>query len=453
MQDLKGVSEKLSQLSPCMCLAKWTSVSLHLESGTTHSCHHPPVHRVPLDEIKSNPSALHNTQYKIEQRKKMLNGEKPSECAYCWNIEELPGAELSDRIIKSSESFSMSEFETIKKDPLSNKIKPTYLEVSFSNKCQFKCSYCSADYSSSWQEELLRFGDYKTFSGKKSQTQYEEETNPFVEAFWQWWPEIKSHLHTFRITGGEPLLAASTFRLLENLLKNPEPKLNLVINSNLGAPSVLMDRFVLLIEKLLAQKAVAGIEIYTSLEAFAEKAEYIRHGLNHDYFWKNIERVLSAHPTLRVLIMSTFNALSVTSYIDFLKKINLVNKSYRSAERPLPVVLDISYLRYPDYQSVKVLTPVFLPQMQAIYDFLNENQWQNTYDKVGFSDYQLVKMSRIISWAQKETSTSEQARLQTRFYEFFAEHDIRRNTSFLKTFPEMKEFWETCRYEFEKSRT
>jgi hypothetical protein len=32
------------------------------------------------------------------------------------------------------------------------------------------------------------------------------------------------------------------------------------------------------------------------------------------------------------------------------------------------------------------------------------------------------------------------------FYRFFSEHDRRRNTWFLNTFPEMREFWEECKY-------
>ena len=32
------------------------------------------------------------------------------------------------------------------------------------------------------------------------------------------------------------------------------------------------------------------------------------------------------------------------------------------------------------------------------------------------------------------------------FYRFFTEHDLRRTTDFLKTFPEMKDFWNECKY-------
>ena len=43
------------------CLAKWTQVTIHLGVGLTHSCHHVRAHKIPLDELKENPGALHNT--------------------------------------------------------------------------------------------------------------------------------------------------------------------------------------------------------------------------------------------------------------------------------------------------------------------------------------------------------------------------------------------------------
>ena len=52
--------DRLNAVSPSLCLAKWQQVSIHLPSGMTQSCYHPPTHRIPLEEIKVNPSALHN---------------------------------------------------------------------------------------------------------------------------------------------------------------------------------------------------------------------------------------------------------------------------------------------------------------------------------------------------------------------------------------------------------
>ena len=50
---------------------------MHLQNGHTHSCHHPSTHKIPLEELKNNPSALHNTNFKKEKRKEMPKGVKP----------------------------------------------------------------------------------------------------------------------------------------------------------------------------------------------------------------------------------------------------------------------------------------------------------------------------------------------------------------------------------------
>ena len=76
------VKNKLDGVGCGFCLAKWTQVTMHLHNGMTHSCHHPAPHKVPLSEIKNNPTALHNTKYKKEKRRDMLNGEKPEELKF-----------------------------------------------------------------------------------------------------------------------------------------------------------------------------------------------------------------------------------------------------------------------------------------------------------------------------------------------------------------------------------
>lgn len=445
MLKLDNVKEKLDTVSSCFCLAKWTTVTLHLESGTTHSCHHPKVHKIPLSELENNPAALHNTEFKIKQRKKMLDGARPSECDYCWNIEDLKTGEISDRIWKSSSDHSLPEFDNVLKTPLSAKFKPRYVEVSFSNACQFKCSYCSADYSSTWADELEKFGNYPTRSGMKTFTAIKEEENPYVQAFWKWWPDLKIGLHTFRITGGEPLLSPSTFRVMENLIAYPEPELNLAVNTNLGAPPVLVEKFTRLAGELLSQKAIKTFEVYTSIDAYAARAEYIRNGLKHETFWQNVDKLLASHPTLKITIMCTFNALSLTSYIDLLKKIMEVNLAHRNEDRKLPVYLDIAYLRHPTYQAVKVLPDSYIAEAEKIHQFLDDNQWQKTANHVGFHEDQLIKMGRILEWMRQPLPEAEKKKRQKEFYEFFSEHDRRRNTDFLKTFPEMEDFWKQCR--------
>ena len=140
---------KLDGIGCGMCLAKWTQVTMHLQMGQTHSCHHPSTHKIPLSEIKRNPTALHNTRFKKKKRKEMLEGKRPAECDYCWNVED-NSDRFSDRVFKSNESWSLPHFDEIATSDWRTDYNPKYVEVAFSNRCNFKCSYCGPSFSSSW---------------------------------------------------------------------------------------------------------------------------------------------------------------------------------------------------------------------------------------------------------------------------------------------------------------
>ena len=75
--DPQLMKQRLNTVGPGFCLAKWTQLTLNLQNGTAHSCHHPPVHKIDIGELKNNPSALHNTEHKKTRRKQMLDGERP----------------------------------------------------------------------------------------------------------------------------------------------------------------------------------------------------------------------------------------------------------------------------------------------------------------------------------------------------------------------------------------
>ena len=206
----------LDSTGPGFCLAKWTQVTMHLGSGLTHSCHHPEPHKIPLEELKDDPGALHNTQFKKERRKEMLNGERPAECDYCWRIEDDESGNFSDRVNKSLDPYSLQYHDEIKFSTGDENIYPKYVEVSFGNVCNFKCSYCGPTFSSKWAEEIKHDGPYKFSDGSTFNEAFQEvdnksQDNPYTDAFWEWFPEALSHMHTFRVTGGEPLLSKHFF--------------------------------------------------------------------------------------------------------------------------------------------------------------------------------------------------------------------------------------------------
>ena len=71
LDRIKQIMPEIDKVSPTFCLAKWHHVTIYLQTGETHSCYHPAPHKIPLEELKRNPSALHNTQFKKRKRPNM----------------------------------------------------------------------------------------------------------------------------------------------------------------------------------------------------------------------------------------------------------------------------------------------------------------------------------------------------------------------------------------------
>lgn len=457
--DLKNVletKEKLNRVSSSFCLAKWLQVTVHLQNGQTHSCHHPNTHKIPVDELAGNPTALHNTNFKKLQRKAMLEGSRPPECRYCWNIEDTPGNHVSDRHFKSHDSWAMPHFDKVKNLKWDQDINPTYMEVSFSNICNFKCAYCAPHISSKWMEEIREYGPYPTSHSfnnlewikKEGKLPIlESEYNPYVEAFWKWWPELYKNLEVFRITGGEPLMTRNTFRVLEHVRDNPNPDLSLAINSNLGVPRQLIEKFADLVEDITENNKVKNFDLFTSLDTWGPQAEYIRYGLKFDYFWENLRYLLGRLGKIKITFMCTFNALSVSRFKEFAEGVIQLKREFISDRRysPTPVLLDTSYLRHPDHLSVKILTPDFSEKMADVVRYMEQRSDHNLGPNVGFYDFELEKMRRLHAWMKSPEVEPKLSRLRKDFYLYVQEYDRRRGTDFLKTFPEMAEFHELCR--------
>jgi len=277
--------EKLNSVGCGFCLAKWTQVTMHLHNGMTHSCHHPSPHKIPMIELETNPTALHNTNFKKNVRREMLTNKKPQECGYCWNIEN-NSKSYSDRVFKSAEDWSSKNFDEIKSLKWDANYNPKYVEVSFSNTCNFKCSYCGPTFSSKWVEEIEKHGGYPTANNfnnldwlkNTDQVPYKHsEHNPYVEAFWKWWPDLYNDLDTFRITGGEPLLSKDTWAVLEHIATtdNPNRNLNLSINSNLGVPENLIERFISLSEKIINEGRVKTLIVFTSCDEVPQQRKIL----------------------------------------------------------------------------------------------------------------------------------------------------------------------------------
>ena len=442
--EIKNITDTLS---PTFCLAKWHHTTIYLQSGETHSCYHPAPHTIPLEEIKANPSAIHNTSEKKTQRLLMLNGEKPDGCQYCWNIEALGTDYISDRHERNAGIYTKERFDEIANEGPDFNINPEYIEVSFGNECNFKCGYCHPKASSAYYKEIKQHGPYPVKNhhfGIDKLVIYEEESNPYVDAWWKWWPQVKQTLNILRVTGGEPLLQASTWRLLEDLDKNPLPNLELNINSNLGVKPILVERLAQKVEKLRTEGKIRSFKLFTSLDTWGSRAEYIRTGLNLETWENNFHTYLSTTNN-PLTFMITFNVLAVSSFRTFLEKLLEWRTQYDWYETGKHRIrFDTPYLKEPLQYDMNILPKEgFMPYMDESLAFMRANL--NNDQSNQFTEIEYEKFRRVVKYMETTVYSNDKLKEGRKdFYNWFTEHDVRRNTDFAKTFPEMVEFYNMC---------
>jgi organic radical activating enzyme len=334
--------QQLNNISDTMCYAKWSQVSLHLTNGMTQSCYHPPVHKIDVTEIYANPGALHNTEQKRTERAQMLAGERPKGCEYCWRIEDSGGT--SDRVYRSGEYWAQnSRKDIIASTTKDLSINPRYVEVNFNQACNFKCTYCSPHLSTTWETEVDLNGPLEIFDKNRNIIAHNDpeyldmplkvaqKDNPYVDAFWRWWPDIYDNLEVFRMTGGEPLMDSNTFKVLDYIYEKPNAWLELSITTNLNPPKeALWDKFLTKMQMLeeiqiwesprfnpgsgnnwYVNMAVKHTALFVSVDNVTDRAEYIRTGLDFVNLHKKSEEFLSKTLNTSITYINTFNVMSM----------------------------------------------------------------------------------------------------------------------------------------------
>jgi organic radical activating enzyme len=452
---LSSAEEMKDKLGPSLCLAKWQQVSLHLPTGLNNSCYHPPLHEIDSAVIEFNPGALHNTAHKKLQRKKMLQGEKPSECSYCWNMED--AGHLSDRHYRSGEPWAAEHHDKIVNQPWDADVIPSYVEVNFSNACNLACSYCSPQFSTEWTKDINRWGAYPTksphndpmhFKGRRQPIPV-RENNPYVEAFWKWWPELYPNLKHFRMTGGEPLMDNNTHKVFDYILSMPKPDLHVDVTSNFSVVPQLFDKYIDKVKQLCKGERIEHFMQYVSLDTGDhDHAKYIRDGLDpqrlHSYVHKYLTSVPNRNSLTFIITMNNLSILGLQRQFEWILELRrLYSKDYQK------IWFDTPVLRTPSWQSLQILPESYVNILENVYKWMELHKLDEDSNQfAGFKDYEIQRLRRDIDWMKKGKKLSEKYLQEQRsdFYKFFSEYDKRRKLDFIATFPQMKEFWQECKW-------
>jgi organic radical activating enzyme len=374
----------------------------------------------------------------------MIAGERPAGCEYCWKIEDMGRGAVSDRVYKSK-IYSTADLVTASRTAITEDVNLKTLEIAFDRTCNFGCSYCNPAFSSTWVRDIKQNGAYKdlisdgrnhfTHAHDGAQLYKDTEVNPYVEAFFRWWEsDLHKTLEELRITGGEPMMSPSLWRLLdwfETEKHRANPHMRLAINSNLVPKRELFTKF---LNKI---KNVPNLHIYTSNESMYGHADYIRDGMDYTTWYTNLVNLPDIRPA-GIHNMCTINALCLESLPEFL---DMIVKNKKNFKRVYGVDLNftLNILRFPSFQS-----PLILPnELRTQF----KNNLKNWLDKSieDLEPMEAAHTQRLIDYLDVVKTPHSEAfdlpKLRSDFQNFYKQYDERRGKDFVKTFPIIGEWY------------
>jgi hypothetical protein len=226
----------------------------------------------------------------------------------------------------------------------------------------------------------------------------------------------------------------------------------------MGVAHTVFQKFVYKVSKIVTEKKVKEFRLFTSIDSWGQRAEYIRNGLDCALWEQNMRFYLDNIPESRINFMCTFNILSVTSFHLLLEKILIWRKEYCATDAAgyiKRINFDVPYLKEPPHWMINILPKEFIIYMDNNLEFMKKNK-QSTELPEGFDEVEIQKFSRLKIYMETH-QIKEELIIQGRrdFYSFFTEHDRRRDTSFTKTFPDYIDFLNLCKgvyLDYEKNK-
>lgn len=245
----------------------------------------------------------------------------------------------------------------------------------------------------------------------------------------------------------------NTYRVLDYVIENPSPHLHLNVTSNFSVDDVLWNKYLDKV-KTICDGRIEHFMQYVSLDTWGNQAEYIRDGLDFGLLWDRVNQFLTEIPGYSsITFIITMNNLSVPNLLNLMSGIQGLRKIYSKTYQR--VWFDTPVLRDPAWQSLQILPESYADQLEKVWAFmLNPCRQEENPDPLHlFKDYEIARLDRDIAWMREgqNMDLTELNRKKADFYRFFSEHDKRRGTDFLSTFPEMSSWWKECEYHAKNS--
>jgi hypothetical protein len=206
-----------------------------------------------------------------------------------------------------------------------------------------------------------------------------------------------------------------------------------------------VDKLITEVNYISENNGFRRFKLYTSIDTWGARAEYIRTGLDLKIWERNFHAILSK-TKFPITFMITFNILSVTTFKSLLEKILEWRTQYGwyNDLNEHRIRFDTPHLKEPLQYDMNILPKdEFMPYMYDSLKFMQDNVVEG--DPTKFSQIEFEKFRRVVDYmATTEYGQDKITEGQRDFYNWFNELDTRRGTNFVTNFPEMEKFFKKC---------
>jgi len=364
-------------LSSTYCDRPYTELHIE-EDGSVTPCCVMPSNRFPMGHnIKEY---LNGEPLKL-LKDDLNSGTKSPNCEWCWSNE---GNNLKTHRIKNPRKRVLQS-----------------IHIRLNNVCNFKCRMCNPSFSSTWAQENKKHNYFKYLDNTVVKDNFEHTSHylfPLLE------DQIKKgNLKLLSISGGEPLISDSHFKLLDFLISNKLTDLSLSYSTNLSNLDYKN------IDLLELWSKFSNVSLEASIDGWGQHAEYSRTGLSIDTFKDNFVRAFKYIDAINCVV----NIYSVWTlpYIEKFRK-HGINIVYSPCYRPPHCNPQILFQE--DKNKLKILYEPY-PELTRIY-----NNFINTDLEIGcYVDSEFLS----IDWMRRKMLS----------YNLLL--DSYRDTNFLEVFP------------------
>ena len=227
-----------------------------------------------------------NSEYMKDIRKRILAGEKISQCDVC-NNQILNLHTYKKYFTNTLFPHKIDEIIANTKEDGYTSLQPISYDYRISNLCNFKCRMCGEQLSSSWETEKIKHNKVNYEHEKWMEPNTHKKIATFQKEVLE--TELQAAVDNGNVeeiywVGGEPLMYDIHWRIMQQLVDTGQSK-NVVVryNTNLSRTTYKNYNLYSLLDNF------KNVNICASIDGVGAVGEYIRTGLNWDQWIQNFK--------------------------------------------------------------------------------------------------------------------------------------------------------------------